>query len=115
MQKPHTSESSAGTDGYAFRRHVLGHWQVDPLAPYAWAYHERCEAFDKAVCSRIEQGVAIPTTADELAKVNANAKRVRQEIYVRVCKELGPRKASLLQRAIGAVSRDFERSLRVEA
>lgn len=105
----------SSTDCYAFRQHVQGRWQVDPLTPYAWEYHERCEAFDRTVCSKIVNGVAQPATSEEVARVNENAKRVKEELYDRIRRELGPHEVSLLQRAINAVSRDFERSLRIEA
>lgn len=44
-------------------------------------YHAACEGYDEMVCSGRSRGEAMPICARELALVNANASRVRREIY----------------------------------
>lgn len=58
-----------------------------PLEPnhlrlLAAKYHELCEAYDKTVCSHIDEtGIAMPTTSNERILINRNALTMRDRIY----------------------------------
>lgn len=75
--------------------------EAHPLEELVRQYHERCEAYDRTVCTGPtgRDGV-MPATPHERALINLNAQRVRQEILER--NNIGPA-------AFSAAMRDFDR------
>jgi hypothetical protein len=68
-------------------RLMYGEWLVESdeernLRTLAEQYHNRCEAYDRAVCSGISPrtGEAMPVDGHETGLVNRHARQVRAEI-----------------------------------
>lgn len=72
-----------------YKRELLGEWAHDPIAvsfaSLVTEYQERTEAYDRTVCSREHNGVAIPMTAQESALINKHARKLRGELLTRAC------------------------------
>ena len=68
-----------------FKSFYMGTWEPSEkdnrLHQIAKQYHEETEAYDKTVCSAVnERGIAIPTNSDEQRSINRNALKVRERL-----------------------------------
>ncbi len=68
-------------------RELYGTWLAETaedkaLRELAEQYHERCEAYDRTVCTGISPrtGETMPTDMYQLRSINANALKVRNEV-----------------------------------
>jgi hypothetical protein len=50
------------------------------LKELACVYHDRCDAYDRAVCSGIRHNEPFPVDAYELGLINKHARRVRDDL-----------------------------------
>ncbi len=68
-----------------FRKEYLAHFQPTAedlaLEELAHAYHERCDAYDRGVCSGWRHGEPFPNDAYELGLINKHARRVRDDLF----------------------------------
>lgn len=94
-----------------FENQMLGEFTPDPLAPYAVEYHERCEAYDRTVCTGERDGIAMPQNGRESAMINRNSREVRAELTERIRRELGNDYAASFPAAIRSMSPHFVRSM----
>jgi hypothetical protein len=68
-------------------KEMYGEWLVESdedkhLRELAEAYHARCEAYDRTVCTgrHPKTGEAIPLTPSELGLINKHARAVREAV-----------------------------------
>ena len=87
--KPLTEEQWAhAVDWHRKRigRYVMGAWEESKedkaLRELAEQYHTRCDAYDRTVCTGISPrtGEAMPVDLYQYRSINANARKVRDEI-----------------------------------
>ena len=66
---------------------MMGEFTPDPLLWYfrelVREYDDRCESYDRAVCSGNRKGVAMPQNPHEAVMINRNAREVRDELLSR--------------------------------
>lgn len=66
-----------------FRNYYLGDWYFtisQEITDAATEYEDRCEAYDRVVCSGMKDGIAMPCGGGELGLINKNARKVRAEV-----------------------------------
>jgi hypothetical protein len=72
-----------------FRQEFMGEWSFDRVSKDfcddVQEYHRRCEEYDRTVCSRRANGIAMPANRHEQSLIQANARKVRGEILSRLC------------------------------
>lgn len=52
-------------------------------------YHESCEAYDRTVCTKQVNSIAVPETDRQMYLICRNARSKREELLCRVSRELG--------------------------
>ena len=90
-------------------------WTPNPLVAYAMEYHERCEMFDVAVCTKTRGGIAYPATGEQRRAIAQNSRHVRADLIPHVMADLGVEHrdaAKRLQEHIIGTVREFEKMWR---
>lgn len=74
-----------------FERQILGEYHHDPVfldfAERMQEYDDRCEEYDRSVCTREINGVAWPATTTQVVLIQENAAKVRREILAELSKK----------------------------